>query len=213
MGKRRGRWKPVVKIQIYAEGGGNNPGNRAFREALGKFVENAGLQNKKRTITACGSRDQAYKRFKNHNARSTLPVLLVDSEGPVTAPASEAKPWDHLKDRPYDKWERPSGASDDQCHLMVEAMESWFLADRDALKSFYGQGFQESALPDNPSIEEIHKQDIFSKLNQASRNTHKGKYNKGKHSFAILKKIDPAKVIQASPYAKRFVETLLRLTS
>ena len=75
-----------------------------------------------------------------------------------------------------------------------------------ALVSYYGQGFRPLALPPNPNIEDVPKLDVENRLNQATRDTQKGPYSKGKHSFEILENIDPAKVMAASPYAKRFIE-------
>ncbi len=128
----------------------------------------------------------------------------MDAEGPV----GEAGSWQHLKAR--DGWNCPAGATDDQCHLMVEVMGSWFLADRKALGEFYGQGYQENALSPNQQIEQISKEDVLDGLVQATRSTTKGRYDKGAHSFEILAKLDPAKVKNASPYANRFIEALFK---
>ena len=158
-------------------------------------------------IVASGSRDQAYDQFKTaHVQQNEVAMLLVDAEDPVTA----AGAWQHLQSR--DNWSRPHNASNDQCHLMVQAMEAWFLADRQALKTFYGQGFGPNTLPGNPNIDQIPKQDLLNSLKRASRATQKGTYDKGRHSFEILASLDPAKVTAASPYAKRFVQTLLALS-
>ena len=154
-------------------------------------------------VVACGGRDNAYGKFKAALSQSNQTVLLlVDAEGPVTTNV----PWQHVKDR--DGWNRPGGATDDQCHLMVQVMESWFLADRGALGAFYGQGFRESRLPQNQNIEQIPKQDVFDRLESATKDTSKGSYNKGKHSFDILGNLDPEKVVNASPHAKSFIEAL-----
>ena len=54
---------------------------------------------------------------------------------------------------------------DEQCHLMVQVMDvEWFLADRDALESYYGQGFLEAVrfLKLNPNVEQVSKQDVIS---------------------------------------------------
>ena len=126
----------------------------------------------------------------------------MDAEAPITADG----PWQHLKGR--DQWERPAGAVYSQCHLMVQMMESWFLADPDTLQKYYGDGFRKNALPQNPNIEEILKQDVYSGLKAATRDTSKKDYDKGQHSFTILEHIDPAKVMSASPYAKRFIDCL-----
>ena len=134
-------------------------------------------------------------------------MLLVDAEEEVTVSSSS---WDHLRSR--DNWRRPAGASNAQCHLMVQVMESWFLADRPALQDFYGQHFRPQVLPGNPNIEQISKQDVLNRLSQASRPTRKGAYDKGAHSFEILASLDPAKVTAASPHAERFVQALRDLS-
>ena len=91
---------------------------------------------------------------------------------------------------------------------MVQVMESWFLADREALGAYYRQGFRDSSLPQNPRIEEAGKDDVLNGLEQATRDTSKGRYNKGNHSFDLLARLAPAKVTNASPYAKRFIDAL-----
>ena len=91
-------------------------------------------------------------------------------------------------------------------------MESWFLADRQTLELFYRQGFQGSALPADPNIEGIAKRDVLAGLNQATRNTSKGRYSKGRHSFDLLRELNPDKVTKASPYTHRFVEYLRNRT-
>ena len=153
-------------------------------------------------IVICGPRNNAYDRFRTAHAYGEDAMLLVDAEAPVAA----VGPWEHLKNR--DNWDRPIGAKDDQCQLMVQVMESWFLADVDALESYYGQGFRRQAIPRNPDIEDVPKPDVNNGLDQATRYTQKGRYNKGKHSFEILEKLDPAKIGDASPYAKRLIEAI-----
>ena len=175
----------MVKIKLYVEGGGVRKTTKsACRRGFQSFVEKSGLKGRMPEIIASGSRMNAYTRFANRSKNAAnvneCALLLVDAEAPV----KKAEPWEHLKDR--DGWDRPEGASDDQCHLMVQAMESWFLADRAALGEFYGQGFQANALPSNPQIEQVAKNDVVNGLNRASRNTTKGRYDKGRHSFEIL---------------------------
>jgi hypothetical protein len=130
----------------------------------------------------------------------------VDSEGVVAAGDGV---WVHLKKR--DGWSRPEGANDDHAHLMVQAMEAWFHADKTALSIYYNQGFREGALRRNPHVEEIAKTDLFARLEAATRDCQTGQYSKGRHSFEILARIDPAKVRAASPHAERFLSTLERL--
>ena len=200
----------MVSIRVYVEGGGSSKDLKGeCRKAFRTFLEKAGLQGRMPKIVVSGSRRNAYEDFvirHRHAAdKNEHALILVDAEGPV----GEVGSWQLLKDR--DGWNRPAGTRDHQCHLMVQVMESWFLADLKSLAEHYGQGFQEAALPSNPQIEQVAKNDVFNGLNRASRNTTKGRYDKGRHSFEILEKIDPEKVTDASRHARRFVETLFNL--
>ncbi len=175
------------------------------------FVEKANLSERNLEVVLCGSRTDAFEDFKNAPSdERSFALLLVDAERPVKAPAANAKPWDHLRQSP-DGWSRPRSATVEQCHLMVQVMESWFLADAEALGAYYGQGFKRSTLPKNSNIESVSKQDIVRGLSRATRDTSKKEFDKGKHSFEILAKLDPAKVRQKSPYADRLFSTLERL--
>lgn len=209
MDKRRDRGKSVVSVKLFVEGGGARTSQRtACRKGFRIFIEKAELSGRMPGIVACGTRRDAYERFKFHiqNVKDSTAILLVDSEDPIRA----KDPWQHLEEREHDSWERPSEASNDQCHFMVQVMESWFLADKNALGEFYGQGFRESALPANPQIEEISKKDVLDGLGQAARETAKRRYDKGSHGFDILATLDPAKIQEASPHAKCFIETLMQ---
>ena len=123
-------------------------------------------------------------------------MLLVDSETPVSA-----APWRHLNTREGDNWQRPSNADDNQAHLMVQVMKSWFLADHQALSTYYGKGLVRNSLPRQKDIERIDKQKVFDVLSHASRPTQKGSYHKTKHGFDLLELIDPELVIRVSRHA------------
>ena len=197
-----------MSVAIYVEGGGDSKQLKAdCRRGFRKFFEKAGLENRMPRIHACGSRNKAFDRFST--AFDRLPsdgnttLLLVDSEGPV---APRATPWSHLKKR--DRWTLPPGASNDHVHLMVQFMESWFLADRECLAEYFGSGFGKASLPANPNVEEVPKGAVMSGLKRATKSCKSGPYSKGGHSFRILAEIDPAKVKAASPYAKRLIDTV-----
>ncbi len=199
----------MVRVKLLVEGGGDGkrkPVNRECRKGFSLFLEKAGL-GRMPEITACGGRRKAYEKFERElgNGDDEV-VLLVDAEGPVTS----RTPWEHLKAR--DDWDRPPGARDDQCHLMTQVMESWFLADIQAIRDYYGPGFQENALPKYPNVEDAPKQDVLDGLDKAARRTAKRGYvkDKGKHSFEILARLEPGKVQQSAPSAKRFIEDMKR---
>ena len=92
---------------------------------------------------------------------------------------------------------------------MVQVMESWFLADTEALETYFGQGFRKSALPENNNIETVPKQDVLSGLDRSTIGTGKGNYHKSRDSFRILATLDPGKVSKASPFAARLIDALL----
>jgi hypothetical protein len=88
-------------------------------------------------------------------------------------------------------------------------MESWFLADREALGGYYNQGFLVNSLPDRADIENIAKRDVQQSLDHATRpTTTKGLYHKTRHGFDLLALIDPEKLRRASQRARRFFEVL-----
>ena len=199
-----------MRAKLYVEGGGTGRALRqALREGFRAFFKKAGLDRLPRVV-ACGSRLNAYDDFR---AAIDLPsadfaALLVDSEGPVSA----ATPWAHLKER--DGWERPASAAEENAHLMVQVMESWFLADRDCLARYFGKGFRTSALPAaQGSIEAVAKDDIARALNESTRHSRKGRYAKGRDSFELLKQIDAAKVVETSLHARQLVDTLADVMS
>lgn len=75
--------------------------------------------------------------------------------------------------------------------------------------SYFGSGFRASALPARQrDVEDIAKAEVEKALVDSTRKSRKGRYAKGRHSFALLGQIDAAKVIDASPHARRLVETL-----
>ena len=197
----------MVAVTIYVEGGGpGKAGKSKFREGFRKFIERAGFIGNMPGILACGSREDALKDFRvamKEGEASEVPLLLVDSEAPVR---SKNRPWQHL--RSHDNWDRPSGAEERHVHLMVQCMESWFLADVSTLESFFGPGFRSANVSRRHNIEQIPKDDVFKQLESASRGSRKGAYRKGDHSFALLGLIDPEKVITRSPFAERLIDTL-----
>lgn len=188
---------------VFVEGGGSTKKQqRTCRLAFTALFRNAGLAGAMPRISASGSRERAYEDFCDAlPAESDDALLLVDSEGAVRA----ADSWSHL--RQEDGWERPKGAGANSAHLMVQVMESWFLADKSALAAYFGQRFRPNALPQGTEIEDIPKSDVVRGIQAASRQTNKP-YDKGRDSFAILERIDIDGLKEASPHAARFFQAL-----
>jgi hypothetical protein len=74
-------------------------------------------------------------------------------------------------------------------------METWILADPDAVAKYYGKDFRASALPPASSnLETVRKETVEQSLNNATRDTQKGRYEKIRHASELLARIDPGKV-------------------
>jgi hypothetical protein len=201
--------KPIP-VWVFVEGGGNsNNEQKAIREGFAELFKNALVGRAKPSVIASGGRDQAFRAWERalRTDPAVLSLLLVDSEGPIP---HGIDPWEHVSKRVGDThWQKPPHIDDDRLFFMVQTMEAWFMADKQALISFYGtKHFQVTALPDRPDVENIPKQEVEKTLAHASRDTTKGAYEKS-HGFALIALLDPAKVRAASPHAARFFDKLL----
>jgi len=146
----------------------------------------------------CGGRKEAYDDFGTALRVNTdaYNFLLVDSEAALTK-----APWQHLKERIGDGWDQIGEES--QCHLMVQCMETWFVADVAALKKVFKADLDESKLPRRPKLEEEPKDDVQDKLNKATN----GKYHKRNKAKEILEVLTPA-TVRSLKYCERFFCTL-----
>ena len=197
-----------MNVTVYVEGGGTRRAlKNQCRQGFSEFFRSAGLSGRMPRIFAGGGRQATYDSFRTAFAKATendFAVLLADSEVPV---AARLDAWTHLS--VHDEWEKPQGATDDAAHLMVQCMEAWFFPDRQALATYFGVGFNASALSGEAKVEKIAKSDLVNGLKEATRQCKKkGKYHKGSHSFSILSELNPDKMAAASPHAKCLIQTL-----
>ena len=197
----------MVRATLYIEGGGDSRDLGArFREGWNAFFKSAGLASKTKVVRG-GGRDKTFDRFVTaieNNRPNVVPILLIDSEDPV---AKGHTVWQHLSAR--DGWRQPPNAGD-QAFLMVQAMETWFLADRDALRKYFGARFRQNALKKWPDLEAVPKPTALDALERATAACTKH-YAKGKVSFGLLAYIDPALVATACPHAKALLNRLRQL--
>ncbi len=183
----------VKEIRLYIEGGGNKYSRNELRKAFNSFFRELAQKGQVKGVQLrtilCGSRNSTYEDFANV-------ATLVDSEGPVSQ-----TPWRRLN------WD-PCGKNDDHRHLMVQAMEAWFIADADKLKEFYGRDFNENAIPKDRDIERIEKSRLDSALKEATRNTSKKTYDRTRDAPRLLAIISAAKVRKASQHCDRLFNVL-----
>ena len=198
-----------MTVALYVEGGGDNRRQSAqFREGWTKFFAAAGLGGRMPRVVRGGSRKQTFDRFAKDVAGrrpDVIPLLLVDSEDSVSPDHSV---WQHLQAR--DGWIKPPGARENDAFLMVQVMETWFLADRDALRRYFGVQFAENALRQWPELEAVPKQTVLDALQRATAQCQR-RYAKGKVSFGLLERIDPTRVEAACPHSKALLDRLKSL--
>lgn len=196
-----------MSVAIYMEGGGEGPNGRAALRRgmdglLGPLKKLARRRAIRWKLTCCGPRNEAFRRFQDavESGEDAVVVLLVDAEEPVAG-----TPRNHLQNR--DGW-RLGFATDDNVHLMVQTMESWIVADPDALRKYYGQGFNARALPTTQNLEEVAKRDIDRALRQATERTQKREYHKIRHASDLLQRIDAEVVMAKCRHCRRLFDEL-----
>lgn len=172
--------------------------NTRCREGFRKLLAKCGFAQSKRMprLVPCGGRKSTLDDFKARHARSSpgdYIAMLIDSEDPLT---DLNVTWRHLRKR--DKWAKPNGATDDQVLFMTTCMETWIVSDRDALKKHYRQDLNENSLPPLSNLEGRARGFVQGALSKATKNC-SNCYEKGKRSFEVLGKLDPAILRQYLP--------------
>ena len=174
----------VTKLRVYFEGDDRlRPG---FRQFLSEIAE---VARSKRCyfdlIATEGTPVQDFQTaLKSHpNAWN---VLLLDREDP----------------QEFERRKKAlEGCDPNSIFWMLQIMESWFLADVDALKALFGGSLPKG----NPNVEEIPKADVLERLKKAAN----GEFHKVKHGTTLLELIDPAKVRKAARNCDRMFSVML----
>ncbi len=207
-------------IEVFIEAGpkgknsanGNTALRLGFEKLFAKQKELFRARGIRLSLTVCGPRTAAYNAFKSEFDRKQagkINALLVDSEealsekGTIDANARKQ----HLISRVGDQWDL-KGVKSEWVHLMVQCMETWLLADADAMSRYYGQGFHRKSMPERLNLEQEPKADVQSKLDAATRPTQKGIYHKVDHASQLLALIDPDLVQKRCPHFGIFADWL-----
>jgi Domain of unknown function (DUF4276) len=176
-------------IRIYFEG------DRLLKPGFDSFFavlrERAREKRCRFELVSARSGEEARRDFETalKTNRGAWSILLIDSEGPLRRKAT--------------------GRHAGRTFWMVEMMEAWFHADKDALARYYGQGFQRHALKANPNVEKIAKADLETGLKTATKRCKKGAYHKTSHGPKLLGAINPLLVRQAAPNCERLFQAIL----
>ena len=204
-----------MEIKLYVEGGGKGSHKRAtiklqqgFDSFFKEIKELARSKKISFKIIPAGNTQSTYDDFifSVENSPQSFNLLLVDSDDAL----GENEPARSFLQKKYKKWKLKT-VKDEQCHLMVRIMESWLIADVDALKEFYGQGFNAGAIPKNRNVEEITKEQIEKSLKSAIAKTNKNEYHKIEHGAKLLEKINPKKVCEAAPHCEKLFDEIIKI--
>lgn len=167
------------------------------------LMEQYGIKTNLFNIVAGGSRTKIYKDIDRiFQDTDCFSIILIDSEKEIPYDEKICK-WDFLYKN--EKWNKPKDATEDNLYFMAACMESWIVADEDALQSFYREGFK-AKLPHATKLNTVAKDTILKSLKESTKECGK-KYDK-KDSFQILEKVDVNKIAKSNIYAKEFFDFL-----
>ena len=171
-------------------------------------MPNSGFSGRKPRLVACGGRGKVYERFCTAHqvgGAGEYIALWIDSEEPM---ADSEQAWKHLAAvTTVAAWAKPAGAADDQVLFMTTCMETWMVADRAALRAHYKHKLNDNPLPALPNLERRARGVVQNALETATQDCQKA-FAKGKRSFDVLEKLDPAVLSQHLPSFVRVVRIL-----
>lgn len=201
-----------MEIRIYIEGDTQRKGKNSnislrqgFHTFLSELIEDARDKGIKFQIVMSGSKSETFKYFLigNKNHKDSFVSFLIDSDAPV----GEKETAKSFLQKQNPGWDFQN-VGEDQCHLMVQISESWFLADVEALRSFYGKKFQEKKIPKTDDVEKIDKTKVENSIKDATKKTEKGEYHKTRHGPALFQKISPEKARNSASFCRRLFDVV-----
>lgn len=222
----------MKKVKIYFEGGTprgqkSNPANefldRKLRLGLQQFLQKS-LSNKEKvsiSVDLCGSGTMACEKFfsdiKRNVAPDVIKILLVDAESPVEKTEKRSR-IEHLQ-KPNShghKFTQQLASIDEKlCHLMVQEMEAWFVADAEAIKKAFRSDFKENVIQKTSDVEQYDKDKLADLMYRATNQKYvanKEKYQKSEtkleYSGIILENLDPQKVYDKSVHFQKLQQAL-----
>lgn len=198
------------ELRLYIEGGDSSEARGLLRAGFSSFLQEIAAACADARIAwnpVCAKCDgETFKAFRN--SVSTRPGVwsgvLLDSDCCPEAGAADVL--EFL--RKGKRWD-VSGIKSSQCHLMVVKMETWFLADPEAMEQHFGKGFDPGALPRPSNLELLPSRAIDEAISKAVRGTKREKYRKIQDAAKLLQLIRPERVRQRSVSCERLFKTLL----
>jgi len=183
----------VTKLEVFFEG------HTSLKLPLLSFITKACPSVRGRVTIRLGkSKAETVKDFLRASSEKPASelILLIDSDAPddgfLLRNMMTTRLWrQHV----------PRKLSTPAVHWMVQVMESWFIADENALRSYYKKKFKSGALPKRENVEEITASQVLKALSRASG----GKYQKASHAPKILEQLNPTEVRRRAINCDRFL--------
>jgi hypothetical protein len=193
--RRDRRNEALMEIRIYFEGKATlTSGFESFFTELRTAARVA-----RSTIQFVAAKDGigAYRKASRTHAQAWN-ILLKDSEQPMPTNALRLCERHGINPEFVDR-----------AFWMVELMETWFLADRDTLASYYGDGFLANAIGETADVEQVSKAQVLDRLKRATTKTSKGEYDKVKYAPYLLEKLDSNRVRLRAEHCRQLFESVI----
>jgi hypothetical protein len=183
----------VTKFEVFFEG------HISLKLPLLSFITKACPSARGRLIIRLGKNKaetvKDFLRAISEKPASSL-ILLIDSDAPDNGSLLP-----NIMETPLWRQHAPKKLSTPAVHWMVQVMESWLVADENALRSYYKKKLKPEALPKRENVEDITPSQVLRALSRASGGT----YDKASHAPKILEQLDPEKVRARAINCDRFL--------
>ena len=174
------------QISIYFEG--DELLTEGLREFLSIEITLARAHKVRVKLIASGARAERYSLAGKKLQPKATHFVLKDAEVPI------------------------KGAAPKNTFYWIQVMESWFLADPNAIQKALGSCVNTSKVPKWNSIESVPKADVLHKISSLTKPCGTGKHYDHAHpprlASRILRHLDREAVQGKSPECKRFLTTL-----
>ena len=197
-----------MSAYVYLEGGASGPNSDGTsskyltircQRTFHTLLDRMGFKKRKPRLVACGGRGRVYDRFCTAHdlvGAGGYVAIWIDSVEPM---ADIEASWKHLANvTTVAAWQKPAGAKDDQVLFMTTCMETWIVADRATLREHFKQQLNENPLPTLTDVERRTRASVQDALIAATKDCQNA-YAKGKQSYNVLEKLDPAVLKQHLP--------------